>query len=241
MCSPPSGCTATTRPCRCWPRARRSPAGYGPMSATTARSAGGPPAVLFHYSRDRRGEHPERHLAGYAGILQADAYAASAGSMSRPGGRADHRGALLGPCTAQASSSSPTSAGRARRPAVPPGAGGGPPDRRDLRPSSATINGHPADERLAYRREHAAPLVGELEAWMSKRAPQALPPCRGRQGHRLHAQALAGLHAGSSTTAGSASPTTPPNERCAASPSAERPGCSAAPIAAASAPPSCTR
>jgi transposase len=33
----------------------------------------GPPAVLFHYSRDRRGEHPERHLAGYAGILQADA------------------------------------------------------------------------------------------------------------------------------------------------------------------------
>ena len=34
----------------------------------------GPPAVLFHYSRDRRGEHPEQHLAGYAGILQADAY-----------------------------------------------------------------------------------------------------------------------------------------------------------------------
>ena len=34
----------------------------------------GPPAVLFRYSRDRRGEHPEQHLAGYAGILQADAY-----------------------------------------------------------------------------------------------------------------------------------------------------------------------
>ena len=27
------------------------------------------------YSRDRGGEHPSQHLAGYAGILQADAYA----------------------------------------------------------------------------------------------------------------------------------------------------------------------
>jgi transposase len=33
------------------------------------------PAAVFFYSRDRGGEHPERHLAGYAGILQADAYA----------------------------------------------------------------------------------------------------------------------------------------------------------------------
>ena len=34
----------------------------------------GPPAAIFHYSRDRKGEHPQAHLAGYAGILQADAY-----------------------------------------------------------------------------------------------------------------------------------------------------------------------
>jgi len=33
-----------------------------------------PPAAIFHYSRDRRGEHPQAHLIGYAGILQADAY-----------------------------------------------------------------------------------------------------------------------------------------------------------------------
>jgi transposase len=33
------------------------------------------PAAVFFYSPDRGGEHPERHLAGYAGILQADAYA----------------------------------------------------------------------------------------------------------------------------------------------------------------------
>ena len=34
----------------------------------------GPPAAVFYYSRDCRGEHPQAHLAGYAGILQADAY-----------------------------------------------------------------------------------------------------------------------------------------------------------------------
>jgi len=32
-----------------------------------------PPAALFHYSRDRRGEHPRAHPSGYTGILQADA------------------------------------------------------------------------------------------------------------------------------------------------------------------------
>ena len=33
-----------------------------------------PPAALFHYSRDRRGEHPQAHLASWSGIFQADAY-----------------------------------------------------------------------------------------------------------------------------------------------------------------------
>ena len=33
-----------------------------------------PPAAMFFYSRNRDGEHPKRHLAGYAGVLQADAY-----------------------------------------------------------------------------------------------------------------------------------------------------------------------
>jgi transposase len=34
----------------------------------------GPPAAIFYYSRDRKGEHPQGHLVGYGGILQADAY-----------------------------------------------------------------------------------------------------------------------------------------------------------------------
>ena len=33
-----------------------------------------PPAAMFYYSRDRKAEHPQAHLARYAGILQADAF-----------------------------------------------------------------------------------------------------------------------------------------------------------------------
>ncbi|MDA9453817.1 hypothetical protein XI00_06005 [Bradyrhizobium sp. CCBAU 21359] len=33
-----------------------------------------PPGAVFYYSRDRAGEHPQAHLAGYNGIFQADAY-----------------------------------------------------------------------------------------------------------------------------------------------------------------------
>jgi transposase len=34
-----------------------------------------PPAAAYFYSPDRRGEHPEGHLASWAGLMQADAYA----------------------------------------------------------------------------------------------------------------------------------------------------------------------
>jgi transposase len=34
-----------------------------------------PPAVVFRFSPDRAGEHPTKHLMGWQGILQADAYA----------------------------------------------------------------------------------------------------------------------------------------------------------------------
>src|SRR5580692_10963380 len=34
-----------------------------------------PPAAVFFYSPDRGGGHPEQHLAGFAGLMQADAYA----------------------------------------------------------------------------------------------------------------------------------------------------------------------
>ena len=33
-----------------------------------------PPAAMFYYSRDRKGEHPQSHLARYTGLFQADAF-----------------------------------------------------------------------------------------------------------------------------------------------------------------------
>src|SRR5580693_3672876 len=33
-----------------------------------------PPAATFYYSRNRAGDHPREHLAGYTGIMQADAF-----------------------------------------------------------------------------------------------------------------------------------------------------------------------
>lgn len=44
-----------------------------PFAGTT------PPAALYRYTPDRRGEHPRAHLAGFRGILQADGYAGFAG------------------------------------------------------------------------------------------------------------------------------------------------------------------
>jgi transposase len=37
-------------------------------------NGGAPPAALFHFSADRRKEHPTRHLAGWHGVLQSDVY-----------------------------------------------------------------------------------------------------------------------------------------------------------------------
>ena len=58
-----------------------------------------PPAALYYASRDRRHEHPARHLAHFSGILQADAYSGynELYDPSRCAG-ADHRRTVLGPC-----------------------------------------------------------------------------------------------------------------------------------------------
>ena len=66
---------ATIRPCRYWRRERQIPGAVGVYVSDDKPFGGaGPPAAMFYYSRNRRGEHPQGHLAGYAGILQADAY-----------------------------------------------------------------------------------------------------------------------------------------------------------------------
>jgi transposase len=131
----------------------------------------GQPAVLFHYSRDRRGEHPEQHLAGYSGILQADAYAGF-GSLykpTRPGGAVTE--AL---CWAHARRGFFELADLARGRKGPPS----PLALEAVRQIDAIfaqerlINGHAATARLAYRRVHIAPLVAGLEAWMRTERPK---------------------------------------------------------------------
>jgi transposase len=49
---------------RCWVYVRDDKPFGGPS----------PPAAMFYYSRDRKGEHPQLHLAKYAGLFQADAF-----------------------------------------------------------------------------------------------------------------------------------------------------------------------
>jgi len=55
---------------RLWVYVRDDRPHQGSNAAATAS-----PAVWFQYSADRKGEHPARHLLGWRGILQADAFA----------------------------------------------------------------------------------------------------------------------------------------------------------------------
>jgi hypothetical protein len=47
---------------------------WGYMRDDRPLDGGAAPAVLLPYSRDRRAEHPKRHLTSYIGLMQADAY-----------------------------------------------------------------------------------------------------------------------------------------------------------------------
>jgi len=118
-----------------------------------------PPAALFYYSRDRGGEHPRKHLAGYAGILQADAYAGFNGLF--------HEGRKPGPvteagCWAHGRRKLFDLAKVARAPLAAEAV-----RRIDaIFDVERSINGLPAEQRLALRQTHVAPLVAGLETWM---------------------------------------------------------------------------
>ena len=72
-----------------------------------------PPAALYYASRDRRHEHPERHLAGFGGILQADAYSGynTLFDPARVGGphRRDAAIALARPASVEMGAATPAS------------------------------------------------------------------------------------------------------------------------------------
>jgi transposase len=130
-----------------------------------------PRAAVFFYSRDRTREHPERHLTGYAGILQADAYAGFIrlyAAERRPGpiteascwahGRRKffELADVAAKARGQLSVLAPLAVEAVKRIDA-------------IFDIEREINGRSAHERLAVRRECIAPLVTDLEAWMRAR------------------------------------------------------------------------
>jgi transposase len=118
-----------------------------------------PPAAVFFYSRDRGGEHPEQHLASYAGLMQADAYAGfnRLYESGRKGGPI-----IEAACWAHARrkffdlariNKAPIAVEAVKRIDV-------------LFAIEREINGLSSDERLAVRAERSRPLVTDLETWL---------------------------------------------------------------------------
>jgi transposase len=130
-----------------------------------------PPAALFYYSNNRKGEHARAHLAGYRGILQADNYAGYNGlfDAARSEGAITHAA-----CWAHARRYFFELADIATQLKRKPG-------KRVVISLLAVeavqridrifqierdINGKTAAERLAVRQTLSAPLVEELGSWM---------------------------------------------------------------------------
>jgi transposase len=154
---------------RCWVYVRDDRPFGGPA----------PPAAIFYYSRDRGGAHPVRHLAGYAGILQADAY----GGYNKLY-EADRRPGPIIEAGCWVHARRPffvlaDIAANARRRAEGKTAGVISPlaveavRRIDtLFEIERSINGDSAERRRAMRQELSAPLIADLEAWLHEHRPK---------------------------------------------------------------------
>jgi transposase len=118
-----------------------------------------PPAAIFSYSRNRSGEHPARHLAGYAGILQADAYAGFGqlyDGKRRPGPITEAA------CWAHGRRNFFELADLKKAPLASEAV-----RRIDaIFAIEREINGLAADDRHTARRNRVAPLVDDLAEWM---------------------------------------------------------------------------
>jgi transposase len=132
-----------------------------------------PPAALFFYSRDRSGEHPRQHLASWSGILQADACGGYGKLYEAERAPAP---VLEASCWAHArrkffeladiEAAARRKAQRRTPPVISPMALEAVQRIDALFDIERTINGLPAEQRLAVRQQKSAPLVDALEAWM---------------------------------------------------------------------------
>lgn len=123
------------------------------------RNAGAsmPPAVWFAYSPDRKGAHPQGHLAEYRGVLQADAYGGYDALYET--GRVTEAA-----CLAHARRKIHDE--HARRPTALTTEA----LRRiaELYAIEADIRGSPAESRLAVRKEKSRPLMQSLYEWIQE-------------------------------------------------------------------------
>lgn len=140
---------------------------------------GAPPAAMFYYSRDRGGAHVDAHLAGWSGLLQADAY----GGYNRLY-VVDRKPGLILEAACWAHARRPFFAAADIEASARRKAEGKMPapisplaleivQRMDrLFEIERGINGRSADERRAVRQELSRPLVDELETLMRVERPK---------------------------------------------------------------------
>src|SRR5690606_14381394 len=129
-----------------------------------------PPAAVFYASSDRRGEHPQEHLANFSGILQADCYNGFSPLFDRTRKQMPATPAF---CFAHARRKFFELADVARNARRGKGAKPISPvaleavKRIDaLFAIEREINGFSAAERFAVRQEKSKPLLGEMEKWL---------------------------------------------------------------------------
>ncbi|MCE6949723.1 IS66 family transposase [Cereibacter sphaeroides] len=118
-----------------------------------------PPAVAYHFSPDRKGEHPQEHLGAGKGILQADAYAGFRDLYLAEGnGEARFCEAACWAHLRRAffEVEKETGSDIAREALERIGA---------LYDIEAQIRGRSADERRAVRQAHSRPKVKAFKAW----------------------------------------------------------------------------
>src|SRR5271163_3140719 len=135
-----------------------------------------PPAAMFYYSRNRKGEHPQAHLADYGGILQADAFDGYAKLYEAGRSPAPIREAACWvharrPFFAMADLEENARRRGAGKKAIVVSPIAIEIVRRidALFDIERSINGQSAEKRKAVRQELSAPLVADLQTYMLER------------------------------------------------------------------------